>query len=65
MLETIGFIVWVLITLCLTAIPFLIGCLVALGGGFGRVEKVVSLVFMCLAAVSWYFISTSLSVSIN
>jgi hypothetical protein len=65
MLEVIGFIVWILITLGMTAMPFVIGCLAALGGGFGRVDKVVSSVFMVLAAISWYFIFASFSVSIN
>ena len=65
MLEVIGFLVWILITLGLTSVPFLIGCLAGLGGGFGRVDKVVSSVFMVLAAISWYFIFASFSVSIN
>jgi uncharacterized membrane protein len=65
MLETIGFIVWILITLVLTSVPFLIGCLAGLGGGFGRVDKVVSCLFVCIAAISWYFIFASFSVSIN
>jgi uncharacterized membrane protein len=65
MLETIGFIVWVVITLGMTTMPFVIGCLAGLGGGFGRVDKVVSSVFMVLAAISWYFIFTSSTVSIS
>jgi uncharacterized membrane protein len=65
MLETIGFIVWILITLSFTITPFLIGCLAGLGGGFGRVDKVISCLFICIAAVNWYFIFTSLSALIN
>ena len=65
MLETIGFIVWIVITFSFTVAPFLIGCLAGLGGGFDRLDKVISSVSIFIAAVSWYFIFTSLSDSIN
>jgi hypothetical protein len=65
MLEIIGYITWVLITLSFTIMPFIIGCLVGFKGGFGRINAFISSVCIFIAAVSWYFIFTSLSVSIN
>jgi hypothetical protein len=66
MLETIGFIVWILITLGLTAMPFLIGCFAnPLAGGLLNADRVVCLVFACLAAVSWYFVFASTGISID
>jgi hypothetical protein len=66
MIETIVFIVWILITLGLTSVPFLIGCFgKPLAGRPLKADKVMCLVFACLAAISWYFIFTSLTVSIN
>jgi hypothetical protein len=66
MLETIIFIAWILITLSLTAMPFLIGCFGnPLAGRLLKADKVMCFVFACLAAISWYFVFSSFNVSIN
>jgi uncharacterized membrane protein len=56
MLETIGYIIWILITLSFTIMPFIIGCLVGFKGGFGRINALLSSVSIFFAAVNWYFI---------
>ena len=65
MLEVIGFLVWVLITLWLSAVPLGVIGLSALGGGVGRTEKALILIATCLALLSWYYIFTSLTISLN
>jgi hypothetical protein len=65
MLEVIGFLVWVLSALLLTAAPVGILGLSALGGGVGRAEKALILIAACLALLSWYYIFTSLTISLN
>jgi hypothetical protein len=58
MIETIGYIIWILITLSFTIMPFIIGCLVGFNGGFGRINALLSSVSIFFAAVNWYFIFT-------
>ena len=63
MLEVIGLIVWVLITVGLTATPFLIVAISSLGGGLPRTERFFILALLSLAAYSWYEIFQSIDVN--
>jgi hypothetical protein len=65
MLEVIGFLVWILITLWVTAAPFAILAVSALGGGLELEGKVLILGAICLSVVSWYYIFTSLTITLN
>jgi hypothetical protein len=65
MLEVIGFLVWILITLWVTAAPFAILAVSALGGGLGIEGKVLILGAICLSVVSWYYIFASLTITLN
>ena len=56
MLEVIGFLVWILITLGFSAMPFAIAGFSGLAGGFKRSDAIVCLAFACLAIYSWYYI---------
>jgi hypothetical protein len=65
MLETLGFLVWILITVGLTTVPFFIVAISALGGRTSRTEDVVCVVFIVLAGYSWYNIFSSITININ
>jgi hypothetical protein len=65
MLEVIGFLVWILFTLWLTALPVVLILGSSLVGGMGFTEKAVSLNAACLAGISWYYIFTSLTITLN
>jgi hypothetical protein len=65
MLEVIGFLVWIVVTIGLTAAPFFILAISALGDGSKRTEGVTCILFLCLAAFSWYHIFSSLTITLN
>jgi hypothetical protein len=65
MLETLGFLVWILITVGLTTVPFFIVAISALGGRTSRTEDVVCVLFIVLAGYSWYNIFSSITININ
>ena len=56
MLEVIGFLVWILITLGFSAMPFAIAGFSGLAGGFKRSDAIVCLAFAGLSITSWYYI---------
>jgi hypothetical protein len=65
MLEILGFLVWILMTVGLTTVPFFIFAMSALGGRTSRTEDVVCVVFIVLAGYSWYNIFSSITININ
>jgi hypothetical protein len=65
MLEAIGFLVWIVITTGLTAAPFFILAISALGGGAKRTEVAICILFIGLAAYSWYKIFSSITITIS
>jgi hypothetical protein len=65
MLETIGFLVWIVITVGLTAAPFFILAISALGGGAKRTEGAICIIFIVLAACSWYKIFSSITITVS
>jgi hypothetical protein len=65
MLEILGFLVWVAITIGLSIAPYFILALSALGGGVKRTEGFMILLFIVLASFSWYNIFSSLNISLN
>lgn len=64
MLEIIGFLVWIVVTVGLTAFPFLLLGLSGLGGGPSKADKAGCLIVGVLAAYSWYHIFTQIEVTI-
>mgnify|MGYP003656032898 CR=1 FL=1 len=64
MLEIIGFIVWVLITLVLSAAPVVTLLLCAIGRT-GRTELAFVLICISFACTSWYHIFSSLTITLN
>tara|TARA_R110000796_G_scaffold12440_1_gene41117 strand:+ start:482 stop:679 length:198 start_codon:yes stop_codon:yes gene_type:complete len=65
MVEIIGFLVWILITMWITAAPFAVFVVSALGNGLKLKGKILILSTICLSGISWYYIFTSLTITLN
>lgn len=65
MLEVIGFIVWVLITIGMTLLPFLLAAVSGLGGGLGKGEKILCVVLFLIAVWSWVNIFSKITINLG
>ena len=65
MLEVIGFIIWLIFTVMLTAFPFLMLALGGLAGGLDKTEKVFTAGVFLTAIFSWSHIFQSVNISLN
>ncbi|MFT5518606.1 MAG: hypothetical protein ACI9RI_000872 [Oceanospirillaceae bacterium] len=65
MLEVIGFIVWLVFTVWLTALPFLMLVASGLGGGLDKTEKVFLVCIFLGAVYNWSRILSTVSIDLN
>ena len=65
MLEVIGFIVWLVFTIGLTAFPFLMIAISGLGGGLDKTEKVITVCVFLAAVYSWLCIFSGTTITLN
>jgi hypothetical protein len=65
MLEVIGFIVWLVFTVWLTAIPFLMLAASGLGGGLDKTEKVFLVCIFLGAVYNWVCIFSVSTITLN
>ena len=65
MLEVIGFIIWLIFTVMLTAYPFLMLALSRLGGGLDKTGKAFIISVFLAAIASWSHIFQSVNISLN
>lgn len=65
MLEVIGFLVWLFITIGMTFLPFALAAAVSgLGGGMGKGEKLFCVALFGLAIYSWISILSKVSITL-
>jgi hypothetical protein len=65
MLEVIGFIVWLVFTVGLTAFPFLMLAASGLGGGLDKKEKVFLVCIFLGAVYNWICIFSNVNINLN
>lgn len=65
MLEVIGFIVWVVVTVLITLYPIAILIVSDMGGGLSKLEGLFIASFLLLAGYSWYHIFSSVSINLG
>lgn len=64
MLEVIGFLVWLFVTIGMTVLPFVLAGISGLGGGMGKGEKLFCVALFGLAIYSWISILSKVSIAL-
>jgi hypothetical protein len=65
MLETIGFLVWIVATMVATMVPILFIATPDFDGRGKKDEIIIGTVFALIAAYSWYKIFSSITITVS